>query len=251
MLKKFFNILPHNSFFVEKEEVKKIFLFFSLPPILFFLIIGKFGWFSYLMIIVYLISSSGLYLFQYYSNEIDKKYNIKNTTNLNNYSYQTLSLCIFSFITTSLALFIMLTLLSNISLYNCILISLIFSLPFFGIGVRFKTFHDDSRWIKGKDRKEKQEIGYNPMYYFYLSCIICFIGYYQIFYLTHLEDIIILIILTFICHVLTISPDKMNKYLPFDNRTLKGNILYLGAILILFMLIFTQIIPLEDFWFIR
>ena len=114
---------------------------------------------------------------------------------------------------------------------------MIFALPLLGIGLNFKTFNDTSL-------KENGEIiydaGYEPNYYWPVLSICCYLGYTQGLYEASPINIVGLLLTTTACFIWIIFPDKINRYLPFENRTKKGEIIYLAIALIVFFILFHQ-----------
>ncbi len=114
---------------------------------------------------------------------------------------------------------------------------IIFALPFLGIGLKFKTFNDSSLEENGEI---VYDAGYEPNYYFPVLAICCYLGYTQGLYETSPINIAGLLISTTACFIWLIYPNKINKYLPFENRTKKGEAIYLAIALIIFFILLHQ-----------
>ena len=174
----------------------------------------------------------GLFIFMYYNEELNKKYHFKTSFA---YTYQSEALCTLSLSTSAIGVFLFCTILLNIELYKAILYMAIYLLPFLGIGLRFKTFNNESRWIE-----DKEVIGYRPFYYFLSAFYVTYIGYYTIVHSSSMTNSLIMFIITILSYLWIIFPDKVNKYLPFENKKTLGFIIYLGVILILFSILIHQ-----------
>ena len=117
------------------------------------------------------------------------------------------------------------------------LLAIIFALPFLGIGLKFKTFNDSSLEENGEI---VYDAGYEPNYYWPVLPICCYLGYTQGLYETSIINMAGLLISTTACFIWLTFPDKINKYLPFENRSKKGEILYLAIALIIFFILLYQ-----------
>ena len=113
----------------------------------------------------------------------------------------------------------MICLCAGVNIIKSILLAIIFALPFLGIGLKFKTFNDSSLEENGEI---VYDAGYEPNYYWPILSICCYLGYTQCLYETSPINIIGLLISTTACFIWLTFPDKINKYLPFENRTKKG-----------------------------
>lgn len=131
----------------------------------------------------------------------------------------------------------MICLCAEVNIIKSILIAIIFALPFLGIGLKFKTFNDSSLEENGEI---VYETGYEPNYYFPVLAICCYLGYTQGLYETSPINIIGLLISTTACFIWLIYPNKINKYIPFENRNKIGEILYLAIALIIFFILLHQ-----------
>lgn len=149
-------------------------------------------------------------------------------------SYQSGAVGFLSLSTTAFGVFLFL-LFFNVGLFKSILYAVIFSLPFLGVGLRFNAFSDESRWIG-----DKEVIGYSPFYFLLSAMFVVLQGYYSAFHCSSIADGVIIFIITTLSYLWIIFPDKVNKYLPFDNRELIGLIIYLGFILVVFSLLINQ-----------
>lgn len=178
----------------------------------------------------------GIFLIEYYSDELDEKYHLYNFNNFRGYSYQIFAFTILGFSTTSLSV-LMICLCAEVNIIKSILIAIIFALPFLGIGLKFKTFNDSSLEENGEI---VYETGYEPNYYFPVLAICCYLGYTQGLYETSPINIIGLLISTTACFIWLIYPNKINKYIPFENRNKIGEILYLAIALIIFFILLHQ-----------
>ncbi len=226
----------NSKYFSDKETVKKravkIFGIFLIIAIL----LSSFTLLGFLFFFLLLFSLGGMFIVEYYSDELDKKYGLYNFNNLRGYSRQIGAFTLLGFSTTSLAL-LLICLCADINIYKSILISIIFALPFLAIGLRFKTFNDNSLEENGEI---VYDAGYEPNYYCPVLAICCYLGYVQGFFETSTINILTLTLSTSLCFIWLVFPDKINKYIPFENRTKKGEAIYLAIALIIFFIFFTQ-----------
>ena len=110
----------------------------------------------------------------------------------------------------------MMCLCAGATVMKSVLLAIIFALPFLGIGLKFKTFNDSSLEENGEI---VYDAGYEPNYYWPVLSICCYLGYTQGLYETSPINIAGLLISTTACFIWLIYPNKINKYLPFENRT--------------------------------
>lgn len=192
----------------------------------------KINLFSIVFVISVFFTFLGIFLFMFYNDELNEKYHFKTEFS---YTYQSEALGFLAFSTSAIGVFLFLFLLFDIELYKAILYTIIYLLPFLGVGLRFNTFSDESRWVG-----EKQVIGYRPFYYILCAMYIVLLGYYAVFHSPSITNSIILFITTTFSYLWIILPDKVNKYLPFDNRELIGFIIYLGLIMIISSMLINQ-----------
>ncbi|WP_407381995.1 hypothetical protein [Methanobrevibacter sp.] len=231
-----FDFNGNDKYFSDKETVKKralkIFGIFFIIAIA----MSSFTLLGFLFFFLLLFSLGGIFLVEYYSDELDKKYGLYNFNNFRGYSRQIGAFTLLGFSTTALAL-LLICLCADINVYTSILLSIIFSLPFLAIGLRFKTFNDASLEENGKI---VYDAGYEPNYYCPVLAICCYLGYVQGFFETSSTNIIALIISSSFCFIWLVFPDKINKYIPFENRNKKGEAIYLAIALIIFFILFSQ-----------
>ena len=171
-----------------------------------------------------------------YGDELDEKYRLYNYNNFRGYSLQIFSFILLGLSTTSLAVLLM-CLCVGATVIKAILLAIIFALPFLGIGLKFRTFNDSSLEENGEI---VYNAGYEPNYYFPVLAICCYLGYTQGLYETSIINIIGLIISTTACFIWLIFPDKINKYLPFENITKTGEAIYLAKALLVFFILLHQ-----------
>ena len=112
----------------------------------------------------------------------------------------------------------MMCLCAEVNIIKSILLAIIFALPFLGIGLKFKTFNDSSLEENGEI---VYDAGYEPNYYWPVLTICCYLGYTQCLYETSIINMAGLLISTTTCFIWLTFPDKINKCLPFENRTKK------------------------------
>ena len=219
MLKLFnlFNI--DEKYFADKKTVKKRFIKVFGGFLLIATAISPFTWIGFLFFLLLLFALGGIFLIEYYSDELDKKYKLYNFNNFRGYSYQIFAFTILGFSTTSLSV-LMMCLCAGATVMKSVLLAIIFALPFLGIGLKFKTFNDSSLEENGE--------------------ICCYLGYTQGLYETSPINIAGLLISTTACFIWLIYPNKINKYLPFENRTKKGEAIYLTIALIIFFILLHQ-----------
>lgn len=191
----------------------------------------KISLFSIVCAISVFFTFLGMFFFMFYNDELNEKYHFK--TELS-YTYQSEALCYLALSTSAIGVFLFLVILFDIELYKAILYTIIYMLPFLGVGLRFNVFSDENRWIG-----DKEVIGYRPFYYILCAMYVVLLGYYPIFHSSIADGIILFIITTF-SYLWIIFPDKINKYLPFDNRELIGFIIYLGFIMIISSVLINQ-----------
>ena len=185
----------------------------------------KINLFSIVFVISVFFTFLGMFLFMFYNDELNERYHFKTEFS---YTYQSEALCYLALSTSAIGVFLFLFILFDMGLYKAVLYTIIYLLPFLGVGLRFNAFNDESRWIR-----DKQVIGYRPFYYLLCAMYVVLLGYYPIFHTPSITNSIILFITTTFSYLGIIFPDKVNKYLPFDNRELIGFIIYLGFIMIL------------------
>ncbi len=236
MLKLFnlFNI--DEKYFADKKTVKKRFIKVFGGFLLIATAISPFTWMGFLFFLLLLFALGGIFLIEYYSDELDKKYKLYNFNNFRGYSYQIFAFTILGFSTTSLSV-LMMCLCAGATVMKSVLLAIIFALPFLGIGLKFKTFNDSSLEENGEI---VYDAGYEPNYYWPVLAICCYLGYTQGLYETSPINIAGLLISTTACFIWLIYPNKINKYLPFENRTKKGEAIYLAIALIIFFILLHQ-----------
>lgn len=200
--------------------VGSIVVFFTVVIFLLF----KITLFSIVFVISVFFMFLGLFLFIFFNDELNEEYHFKTEFS---YTYQSEALCWLAFSTSAISVFLFLLILFDIELYKAVLYTMIYLLPFLGVGLRFNAFGDESRWIG-----DKQVIGYRPFYYIFCAMYVVLLGYYPIFHSPSITNSIILFIITTFSYLWIIFPDKFNKYLPFDNREFTGFIIYLGFIMV-------------------
>ena len=202
----------------------------------FFGVVSFFGFNNDFFSIVFEISIIfiflGLFIVMFFNDELNEKYHFKTEFS---WSYQSEALNTLALSTTAVAAFLFCFLLFDLELYKSILYTIIFLLPFLGVGLRLNTFNDESRWIG-----DKEVIGYRPFYFLLSAMFVVLQGYYSAFHCSSIADGVIIFIITTLSYLWIIFPDKVNKYLPFDNRELIGLIIYLGFILVVFSLLINQ-----------
>ena len=95
MLKLFnlFNI--DEKYFADKKTVKKRFIKVFGGFLLIATAISPFTWIGFLFFLLLLFALGGIFLIEYYSDELDKKYKLYNFNNFRGYSYQII--CIYYF----------------------------------------------------------------------------------------------------------------------------------------------------------
>lgn len=231
-----FDLDPNKKYFSDKQTVKKRAI--KIFGIALFLAIAtsSFTWLGFLFFLLLLFALGGIYLVEYYSDELDAKYGLYNYNNFRGYSRQIYSFLLLGVSTSSLSVLLM-CLCAEIHVIKSILLAIIFALPFLGIGLNFKTFNDSSLEENGEI---VYDAGYEPNYYCPVLAICCYLGYTQILYETSITNIAGLLISTTICFIWLIFPDKINKYLPFENRTKKGEVIYLAIALTVFFILLHQ-----------
>ena len=236
MLKLFnlFNI--DEKYFADKKTVKKRFIKLFGGFLLIAILISPFTWIGFLFFLLLLFALGGIFLIEYYSDELDEKYHLYNFNNFRGYSYQIFAFTILGFSTTSLSV-LMMCLCAEVNIIKSLLIAIIFALPFLGIGLKFKTFNDSSLEENGEI---VYDAGYEPNYYWPVLTICCYLGYTQCLYETSIINMAGLLISTTACFIWLTFPDKINKYLPFENRSKKGEAIYLAIALIIFFILLHQ-----------
>ena len=121
--------------------------------------------------------------------------------------------------------------LNNLLLGMCF--GLMFTIPFILIFFRSNTFNDRSC-------KKNDEIvfGYHPGLYLSFDSILALIVF-SIFYRVDLHYCtkILLVLMTFIFQFISLFPDKINIYFPLDIQTKKGAIVFIGSLLMIFLLL--------------
>ncbi|WP_303335065.1 hypothetical protein [Methanobrevibacter sp.] len=113
-------------------------------------------------------------------------------------------------------------------------------LPCMGIGLRYKTFNEDSKYPNDEIMR-----GYDPGAYFIVLLAITLVSIFSIIHTEYILNRILILIIGAFCYIWIVFPDKFNKILPFDNRTLPGLIIYLGVIIILFVISIKGLLPPE------
>lgn len=210
----------------------------------FILLAFKVNTFSIIFTISVAIIFLGPSLFLYFFDELDKKLHLRN--NLSQNTYQSGAIMALSFTFISGAVFLFAFFLVDAGIIKATIYSLISALPFLGVGLRYKIFHDDSR-IEGDIGTFGVSLfdfsGYQPHYHVLLAIIICYIGYWAVFYTNSINQAILVFLITTILYLLTIFPDKVNKFLPFDNRGRYASIAYLVIIFALFVIFANFIVP--------
>jgi hypothetical protein len=231
-----FNLDPNRKYFPDKDAVKKkaityygIFLFIAIA-------MSSFTLLGFLILILFIFATCGFLTVEYYSDELDEKYGLYNYSNFRGFSLQIFSFILLGLSTTSLSVLLM-CLCAGATVIKAILLAVIFALPFLGIGLNFRTFNDSSLEENGE---KVYDAGYEPNYYFIVLAICCYLGYTQGLYETSIINILGLLISTTACFIWLIFPDKINKYLPFENRMRKGEVLYLAIVLIVFLILLNQ-----------
>ena len=110
---------------------------------------------------------------------------------------------------------------------------LMFTIPFILIFFRFNTFNDISC-------KKNDEIvfGYHPGLYLSFDSILALIVF-LIFYRVDLHYCtkVLLVLMTFIFQFISLFPDKINIYFPLDIQRKKGAIVFIGSLLLIFLLL--------------
>ncbi|MDO5848333.1 MAG: hypothetical protein Q4P18_02255 [Methanobrevibacter sp.] len=87
--------------------------------------------------------------------------------------------------------------------------------------------------------------GYDPGAYFIVLLAITLVSIFSIIHTEYILNRILILIIGAFCYIWIVFPDKFNKILPFDNRTLPGLIIYLGVIIILFVISIKGLLPPE------
>ena len=223
------------STFQTKKLLKKAVPYYGILSII-ALAVSSFTLFGFLMLILFILTTCGFLTVEYYSDELDEKYGLYNYNNFRGFSLQIFSFMLLGLSTTSLAVLLM-CLCVGATVIKAILLAIIFALPFLGIGLKFRTFNDSSLEENGEI---VYNAGYEPNYYFPVLAICCYLGYTQGLYETSIINIIGLIISTTACFIWLIFPDKINKYLPFENRTKTGEAIYLAIALLVFFILLHQ-----------
>lgn len=231
-----FDLDIDGKYFQDKETVKKRFIKIFGILLILAIVMSSFTLFGFLFFFLLLFAFGGMYLVEYYSDELDEKYGLYNFNNLRGYSRQIGAFTFLGYSTTSLSV-LLICLCAEINTVKSILIAIIFALPFLAIGLRFKTFNDSSLEENGEI---VFDAGYEPNYYFPVLAICCYLGYIQGFFETSQINTIALILSTTFCFIWIVFPDKFNKIIPFENRTKKGEALYLAIALIVFFILLSQ-----------
>ncbi|MDO5849170.1 MAG: hypothetical protein Q4P18_06525 [Methanobrevibacter sp.] len=216
------------------------------------MIIGLFKSMAPLFILLALVAFSGLIFVSYYLDELNDRFDLnipKEAYETFNFKfsfgsyYQLNAIMNFSFVTVFIALFILLVIMGNFvegySITTSAVICIVGAIPFVGMGLRHRTFNDDSRFY-GDDG---YGIGYSPNYYFAVSAFVCWFGYISAYFSNSIMNGAILFIATTFCYSWLLFPDKYNKYLPFENRSDYGCYLYLGIIAVFFIIFLKSYAP--------
>ena len=97
MLKLFnlFNI--DEKYFADKKTVKKRFIKLFGGFLLIAILISPFTWIGFLFFLLLLFALGGIFLIEYYSDELDEKYHLYNFNNFRGYSYQIFAFTILGF----------------------------------------------------------------------------------------------------------------------------------------------------------
>lgn len=159
--------------------------------------------------------------------KFDKKYGLHSDLRFGNtFQYHSKLLSIFSmgFIP---AIIVCCNILNKLSLG--IFIACAFCIPILAAFFRTDVFNDKNCYVE-----DEIVLGYHPTLYFFPSLLFGFFGYYNSFLLSssNLDNAIFLAVITFIIQILFALPDYINKYVPFEIRTIKG-FLYLFIPLII------------------
>lgn len=192
----------------------------------------KINLFSIVFEISVIFTFLGGFIYTFFHNELNEKFHFKREYFK---SYTTEAFGYISFYGSSIAVFLFLFFLYDIGIFKSVLYALIYLLPFLGVSLRFNAFGDESRWIG-----DKEVIGYRPLYFLWCAMFVVLQGYYSAFHCSSIAGGVIIFIITTLSYLWIIFPDKVNKYLPFDNRELIGLIIYLGFILVVFSLLINQ-----------
>lgn len=160
--------------------------------------------------------------------------------------HEATTLTILSFSTVGIGWFIAIFYLCKEPLIFSLLDGFLISLPMLSIGLRFNCFNDENRYVDGKE-----EIGYRPAIYLFINFIICFFGYQSLLFINSIQNGIIVFLICTFCFICIVFPDKINRYLPFDNRTFIGFAIYLGGIFIMFLILMKGYFPPEIMELIR
>lgn len=156
------------------------------------------------------------------------------------YIHQADTILILSFSTVGIGWFIIMYYVLGEPILFSVLAGIFTSLPMLGIGLRYHTFHEKNRYVN-----DEEVAGYPPQIYLLANLIICWVGYDSLLFINSLQiGIVVFVICTF-CYIWIVFPDKINKYLPFDNKTSKGMSIYLGFIIVLFIILMKGFIPPE------
>ena len=231
-----FKLDPNRKYFPKKEDIKKraiksygIILFLAIAT-------SSITWLGFFCFLFFVFGTCGVWIVEYYGDELDEKYGLYNFTNFRGFSLQIFSFMLLGASTTSLSV-LMMCLCAGATVMKSVLLAIIFALPFLGIGLKFKTFNDSSLEENGEI---VYDAGYEPNYYWPVLTICCYLGYTQCLYETSIINMAGLLISTTACFIWLIYPNKINKCLPFENRSKKGEAIYLAIALIIFFILLYQ-----------
>lgn len=208
-------------------------------------------------IFIYLVAMSGPFFTFYYLEELNNRLKLglpeqyfKSFLSIINYQF--ISLLILSLVTFSIALFLFLALFTHLSLWLSTAISIISAFPALGVGLRRDCFNDSSKLDDGIHfvpdgwgSYNMVESGYDPTIFYSLSLAICLVGFSSLLFVHSLFNGFMICSVTMFCYFLVIFPDKVNRFLPFDNRGIEGLVGYAIIIIIIFGCMIYFFLPQE------
>lgn len=229
-----------------KDELKiysaYIFFYTEILGLFLCLILYFFLHINFILSVLGMIIFGGIFSILIYNRDfLDEKYNMM-SNNFQGMSYQSVVIMLFP-LTFLMSWFMALLAFTFEGLYSAIAFGLAMYFPFIFMFLRLNVFSDESRLLSGE-----QVIGYHPVF-FYIIGFMLSRGPLGISLLGIIKDImgysnsfnhdIIALLISLLCGCLILSPDIMNKILPFEIKTFKGLLKYclLSGILISVVLV--------------
>ncbi len=114
---------------------------------------------------------------------------------------------------------------NNLMLETC---ALAFIIPFLALFFRLKLFNDSNCCLD-----EEIIFGYPPNFYGFICLCLGLFGIYNIFdyYYIDFYYFIVCLLVVLIFQVIVVIPDIFNEFLPFEIRTKRGFIIFIGCVI--------------------